>query len=303
MSLHPKHHIEYFGLRFFSVLFRILPYRGALLLAWIAAFASHFLLGQRRAIARQRIREIMGSTTSPHDCRRIAWLSWRALFFNAVDMLKPRFHQRHTFNNPSFITFKTQITRLLEESPNGVIIATLHYGNWELLSTFTAFHSIAMSSIARAQKNPLTNAYLDRLRSQANMKVIAHDDVQLFRKIIVSLKAGNLLGILPDIRNDVAETSFSFLGKQAHLGMGCARFARTAQAPILPVLIKRHGWARQEALCFDPIWPDLTRDKKSDHIRMMNALLAPLSAEALSAPENYFWYNKKWLFKAAPKAN
>ena len=130
--------------------------------------------------------------------------------FNAVDLLKPHYHHTHTFKNPSFTAFKKQLTQLLEESPNGVIIATLHYGNWELLSAFTSFHSIEMTSIARAQKNRLTNAYLDGLRSRSHMEVIAHDDAQLFRKIAGRLKEGRVLGILPDIRNDATETSFFF---------------------------------------------------------------------------------------------
>ena len=296
-----KHRFEYLGLLFFSFLLRILPYKGALALASLIAFVLHYTLPQRRTEAIARAHEIMGETASIRACKRTAWLSWRGLFFNAVDLLKPRYHDTHTFETPSFNAFKNQLTQLLEESPNGAIIATLHYGNWELLSTFTSFHSIEMTSIARAQKNRLTSAYLDGLRSRSHMEVIAHDDAQLFRKIVGRLKEGRVLGILPDIRNDAAETSFSFLGQQATLGMGCARFARTAQAPILPVLIKRSGWTKQEALFFDPIWPDPTLDKKQDHLRMMNALLASLSDEALSAPENYFWYNKKWLFSPSKK--
>ena len=295
------HRFEYLNLLFFGFLLRLLPYKGALLLAWLIAFISHYALAKRRTEAIARVREIVGDTTSLRACRRIAWLSWRALFFNAVDLLKPRYHHAHTFETPSFIACKNQIMQLLDESPAGVIIATLHYGNWELISSFTSFYSIEMTSIARAQKNRLTNAYLDELRSRSHMEVIAHDDVQLFRKIVGRLKEGNVLGILPDIRNDAAATSFSFLGQQATLGMGCARFARTAQAPILPILIKRSGWTQPEALFFDPIWPDATLDKKQDHVRMMNTMLASLSHEVLSAPENYFWYNKKWLFSPPKK--
>ena len=85
-----KHRFEYLGLLFFSFLLRILPYKGALVLASLIAFALHYTLPQRRAEAVARVREIMGETASIRACKRTAWLSWRALFFNAVDLLKPR---------------------------------------------------------------------------------------------------------------------------------------------------------------------------------------------------------------------
>ena len=222
------------------------------------------------------------------------------LFFNSVDILKPSFDHAHTFETPSFIACKNQIMQLLDESPAGVIIATLHYGNWELISSFTSFYSIEMTSIARAQKNRLTNAYLDELRSRSHMEVIAHDDVQLFRKIVGRLKEGNVLGILPDIRNDAAATSFSFLGQQAALGMGARALRERHKRPSCPCSSSDRLDTTRSPL-FDPIWPDATLDKKQDHVRMMNTMLTSLSHEVLSAPENYFWYNKKWLFSPPKK--
>ena len=57
MKAKPKHYVEYFFFRLFVVVFVLLPYRGALGVAWLLAFFMHFILRFRTREARRRIRE------------------------------------------------------------------------------------------------------------------------------------------------------------------------------------------------------------------------------------------------------
>ena len=74
-----------------------------------------------------------------------------------------------------------------------------------------------------------------------------------------------------------------------------ALFAQMAHCPIYPVALIRRGWTRHECKLFDPIFPDPSLDKKDDWQRMMQALVSIFDAEIRARPEQYFWFNKRWV--------
>ena len=264
MSICLKHRLEYVALRSSLGLLRILPTSVALWLAWLLAFITHFIFGLRRREALRRIGTIFKESHTHSERKRIAWLSWRNLFFNAVDLIKnPELKTRtEPEQDPLSRTLHEPIQKVINESPAGAVLTTLHFGNWERLPALCACAELPLISIARRQKNRLTDAYLHQLRAQKHTAILAHDDPRLYRKIMQHLREGKLLGILPDIRNDAAENTVPFLGQPAALGAGCARFASATQAPILPVLLKRTGWKKLEIQLFEPILLDPTADKK-----------------------------------------
>ena len=46
-------------------------------------------------------------------------------------------------------------------------------GNWELAGIAIDLNDLPIFSIARRQKNPLTDAYINNMRSSFNMKVLS----------------------------------------------------------------------------------------------------------------------------------
>jgi lauroyl/myristoyl acyltransferase len=43
------------------------------------------------------------------------------------------------------------------------------------------------------------------------------------------------------------------------------------------------------------IYPDKTLDKKTDIERMMNLVIKNIDREIQAAPEQWFWYNSRWV--------
>tara|TARA_B100001564_G_scaffold301573_1_gene268953 strand:+ start:686 stop:1585 length:900 start_codon:yes stop_codon:yes gene_type:complete len=295
MKLNIKHYIEFIIITILGRLLRILPLRMALSLGWLIALTSHYLFCFRRKEAKKRIRQVFGENITEAKVNDIAWASWRNMCLNVVEIL--RFNKLTKNKIPAkdnIKDFMYTLENTLGNSQNGVVLATIHMGNWELAGIAIDLNNLPIFSIARRQKNPLTDGYINHMRSSFNMKVLLNDK-NIYREIIRRLKKNNIFAILPDVRNPNSSQSISFLGFDANLGSGAASFARKCNCTIQPMITYRVGLSQHSFKLLKPIKPELEKDKKEDNKRMMNDLMAQFTEVIKVHPEQYFWYNKRWV--------
>ena len=288
-----KHVVEYAALRLVAGLWGRLPYRWALGLAWGVAWIGHYGVRFRRAEARRRIRAVFGDSISEARVRRIAWISWRNLSFNAVEIARfPRLRRRWLDRHTEFSELAGM--RRATAGGRGAVIAVPHAGNWDLAGIVTHRSGLPVFFVARRQKNPLADAWLNRMRA-ATGAVTVWNDAHLLRTVLRRLREGGLLAILPDVRARSGAVTVPFLNGRADLGPGTAVFARQTGVPIIPAIAQREGWTRHRLRVFDPIEHDPALDKAADIERLTRAVAAVLDRAILDAPEQYFWYNKRWV--------
>jgi lauroyl/myristoyl acyltransferase len=294
MKNRPKHIFEYVLLVLASGLIRILPLRAALALGWLVAGCMHYLGRFRKAEAHRRLRLVFGDRFSDAEIKHIAWVSWRNLCFSAVEAIR---FSKLTVEDVKKQPLAQQAPRLiqaLEKEEHGYIFATIHMGNWDMAGVTADLMGLPIFSIARRQKNPLTDAYLNKARNAFNMEMIANDSKTL-KGIIRRIKDGKVLAILPDVRSRTAALKIDFLNGKANLGAGAALFARQCNCPIYPAVVRRVGWTQHDVTIFDPIYPDPSLDKTEDWHRMMQHMMDIFNGEIAKTPEQYFWYNKRWV--------
>lgn len=294
MRYRVRHLVEYGALRGVAGLLAVLPYRAALAVAWgAAALAFHLFRFRRRETAR-RIREVFGTATPARSVRRIAWLSLRNMAFNSVEMMRaPRIDlawiDRHI---PAFRDHIGAVQALIAQH-GGAVIAVPHMGNWDLAGWACHRYGIRMFSIAGKQKNPLVNAWINRQR-ESGMTILERGGGTL-KQIIRLLRGGNVLAILPDVRVYTPDLKVPFLGATANVGRGMAMFAITARVPVIPAILRREGWGRHGFDHLPAIFPDPSLNKEEDARRITQAVLASVDAAIRQAPEQWFWYNKRWV--------
>lgn len=299
MKSRTKHFFEYVMLRGMFVIANILPLRAALGIGWLTGRFFFHILRFRRDKAESRLKQVFGDRFSDRERRRIAWLSFRNLCFNAVEAARfgkltpEKLHRMPLYTG---ITAMQEIYR-----KNGAFIfSSAHMGNWDLGGIACKLAGIPVFSIARRQKNPLTDDFLNKIRNTTGMEVVLNDTT-LLRNVVRRLKGGEVLAILPDVRSATEALSIDFLGGKANLGAGAALFAQMANCPIYPIALIRRGWTHHEYKVFDPIVPDPALDKKKDWQRMMQQLLSIFDAEIRAHPEQYFWFNKRWVLDPVQK--
>ncbi len=291
-----RHLIEYAFLRLTACVCQVLPHRVALTLAWGAAGIVFHVVRFRRTEAVRRIRSVFGDAIPPRQAERIAWISLRNLCFNAAEMMRvsriePAWLRGHVFGLDDVLGRM----RVLIETHGGIIIAVPHMGNWDLAGVAGKQAGIDVFSIAGKQKNPHVNGWINRIRSHS-MDVLERGSSAL-RVILRRLHAHGAFAILPDVRMPMPDLQVPFLGSEANLGRGMAQFARTANVPIFPVILSRVGWFHHSVVSHDPVFPDPTTDRDADLLRMTRAVMAHVETAIRMHPEQWFWYNKRWVLK------
>lgn len=295
-----KHRVEYVLLRGLGALVCAVPYRVALWLAWPVAALMHFVFRFRTAEARRRIRLVLGDETDRRRIRRIAWISWRNVCFNAVELMRMarmdrRWIARHM---PGLDDTVRGIQQCM--GGKGGLLAVPHMGSWDLGGVCCHILGLPLFFIARRQKNPLTDAYLNRLRGVSGVPTVLNDS-RVLHSVIRRLKQGEIMAILPDVRARQEALDLAFLGGRANIGGGMGLFARQAKVPILPLYGVREGWTRHRWTLLPPVYPDLAADKRQDWQRMTQEIMDRFDAVIRQHPEQYFWYNKRWILDPLPR--
>jgi len=302
----PRHVAEYLSLRLIAGVLNALPYRAALAFGWALAALSHYAIGFRRTTARARIRAVFGPSCSEARVRAIAWQSWRNTVFNAIEIL--RGHRMTLDRTRAFVTCAEAMDTLVRHAATGkgAVVACPHMGNWELAAVTSHLHGVPIFSIAAPQKNPLTDAYLNRLRRAPGIETFARGS-GLMKQVIRKLRGGGFLAILPDVRVRDEDVATPFLGGVANIGSGMARFARHCNIPVFPAVNTRQGWAHHTITVHPPILPDPTLSVDADVQRITQHVMRILDAAIRADPGQWFWYNKRWVLdplspNAAPPA-
>jgi len=297
----PKQVLEYAVLRLLVGVFRLLPYRGALILAFGIGAFLHFVLRFRVREARRRIRDVFGEHLPERRVKWIAWISFRNLCFNAVEIVRLPVALPHWIRQHVHMPSVEEVERRAG-GPGGVVVTTMHMGNWDVVGVAAHIVGYPVFFIARRQKNPLTDGYLNRMRGVTGVETLLNDE-QIARGVIRRLRRGKWLAVLPDVRSRTPALQVPFLGGHANLAEGMALFARQVNVPIVPIVSFRRKWTRLESVSYEAVRPRPELDKREDIERMMREVMALLDRIIREHPEQYFWYNKRWVLDPLPEAH
>jgi len=290
-----KHIIEYAFLRAVTGLVSVLPLRGALGLGWVLARLSYPFVTRRSTEARRRMRSVLGPNVAESDLRRWAWISWRNIFFNTIEIARAPSWDLRRVNR---YVDHTEVQKLLDlhRTRGGFTLAVCHMGNWELAGFTVRLLGLPIFVMMRGQSNPLVTDYLNRIREASGVGAIERHSKAL-NQIVKRIRAGEMFTILPDIRAKSPDGAVKvpFLGGEAYLNAGVCMFACLTKTPVITAFVRRVGWTRHRILVQDPIEPDPTSDKHDDIARMTAEIMARFDAEIRRDPGQYFWYNKRWV--------
>lgn len=294
MSYRTKHVVEYAFMRMVLGIMKLMPHRMALVVVWPLARLSYCFIGKRSREARRRMRTVLGSEVSEKDLRRWAWLSWRNLVFNVVEIaLAPHYGKRIL---GWYSEFKHDEMKALTAQGKGYTVAVSHMGNWELTGFAARLSGIPLFVMMRGQSNPLVTQYLNDVRASFDVGAIERH-AKVLGAIMKRIRGGEVFTILPDIRAKTQDTAIAvpYLGGTAYLTAGMAVFAKHTDTPIFPVVVRRIGWFRHSVVPHAPIYPDPAIERDADVARMTADVMAVFDRAIRETPGQYFWYNKRWV--------
>ncbi len=290
-----RYRLEHTCLCAFDRVVNALPPRPVRGLACILAAAAHGVCRRRIREGRRRLRAVFGERYTRREEARLIRQAWRNLALSGVDILQgANLSDTWLAQHTNILAVREQIATLTGPG-QGAVIACAHMGSWELAAVAGRRFGIPIFAIAAPQKNPYFNEWMVALRERAGVDTLLRGDPNLIRKVVRRLKSGQFLAILPDIRVPGSGVPTPFLGKTANLGPGMALFARMAGVAIIPCLTYRLKNGDHHFEIGTPVTPDATLDRETDIRRMTLAVMQPIEAAIRERPEQWFWFNKRWI--------
>lgn len=176
----------------------------------------------------------------------------------------------------------------------GVIMATGHYGNWELLGATVALKGYPMLSITRRQNNGYMDRLINELRQMVGQQVTYNKGEHGLLAISRMLKEKKLLGVLYDQDTNKDGITVDLLGKKSVVPMGAAALSRIYGSPILPIFLHNNEDGTCSAKIYPPIYTPKTRDKQADLYSVACKMVTILEHEIVACPEMWFWVHDRW---------
>jgi Kdo2-lipid IVA lauroyltransferase/acyltransferase len=175
----------------------------------------------------------------------------------------------------------------------GVILATGHYGNWEIAAATIASRGVPITAIVRRQGNRLVDARLDLLRRRLGVETVSQREAP--SRVPRILRAGGVVGIVGDQDAREAGVFVPFFGRAASTHRGPALFAVRLRAAVFACVARRlpGPGVRYEVSGRRLPIPD-TGDVEADVRTLSASLMAHLEGEVRRAPEQYFWFHRRW---------
>jgi KDO2-lipid IV(A) lauroyltransferase len=170
----------------------------------------------------------------------------------------------------------------------GVLVATGHFGNWELSAYAHALMTGPMHVVVRPLDNSRLDDFVEERRGLSGNPVIRKKDAA--REILQALRAGESVGILIDQNVTPAEGVFiDFFGRKACAGAAFVKLAHHTGAAVVPGFAVWEEREEKYVLHFleeIPMCGDVLEDTQRVH--------AVLEREIRKRPGQWLWAHRRW---------
>jgi lauroyl/myristoyl acyltransferase len=180
-------------------------------------------------------------------------------------------------------------------SGRGVILATMHFGNWDMGAASLAAYGYKVNAIAETFPYEPMNELVQGSRRKLGMNVIGRDRIgsQMFR----ALRRGEMLAMLMDVAERDFGIHVDFFGAPAFVSSAPARVALRTNAWVVPALVMRGpGDDRLMTPIIDTSLRDYapTGDTEHDVRELTRLILHSLEAVLREHPDQWFVFRRMW---------
>jgi KDO2-lipid IV(A) lauroyltransferase len=182
------------------------------------------------------------------------------------------------------------------------IMATAHIGNWEWgAAWFASALGRPFGVVYKPLHNPTMDRWLHAQRERMGFRLFStRADSQ--RELVKWLRSGQVAGILSDQDAGRGGTFLPFFGRPASTAIGLGRLAASLKREIFFIVCERVAPGRFR-MHLEPLAPPpegLDRDEAAR--RWMLAYHEALEARIRRAPDQYFWWHRRWKTRPKPEA-
>ncbi len=192
-----------------------------------------------------------------------------------------------------FVTFHN--FDLLKEAHGrgkGVILATAHFDNFEMMNAAIAVKGLPVYSVIREVDFPAADSLLDGVRNAAGVKVIKRE--RAATDIIKRLRKGNIVTIAADQNASFNYIHVKFMGKWASTFKSPAVIHLRTGAPIITAYSVREKDDTHTVFFLPEIRITPSGNLKNDIFNITQAIADAQAKFIAERPELWFWIHRRW---------
>ncbi len=172
----------------------------------------------------------------------------------------------------------------------GVIFASAHMANWEMLAEFGARHGFDMSILYKPNSNPYMDRIWRRLRGHNHLIDITRD----LSTVVHRLRHNRVICLLFDENARDAGIELPFFGRPVSTYKGPAYFSLRSGCPILCLYFVREADNRLRYVIERTIYPERKGTLEEDIERIMREMNQSLEIMLRKHPDQWYWFYKRW---------
>ncbi|MDI6858663.1 MAG: lysophospholipid acyltransferase family protein [Dehalococcoidia bacterium] len=280
----------------FVLIYRLLgwlPTAAAYFIAARAATLVYYLRPRLRRNVQANIRVIMGPDTDPAQVRAKAKEAFRNLAFYYADLLQmPRLNVAKFYEN-NLTTHNLHYVLEAVSSGRGVVVASAHLGNPELVLQAAGAIGIRALGITEPLKPKRLSDFIHRLR-ESKGQTFRPVSLSTMKEALRWLSEGRAVSILCD--RDIQRTGvpMPFLGHEVRLPVGAAHLALRTDAVLIPMFCRRTHGKHFEVYTEPPIEMTRTGNEAADALANTQKVVAYIEKYLRMDPGQWMVLDRFW---------
>ena len=285
----------YLAVRSFAMILQMFPVDMNLRTARLFGRLWALLLPRHLRRATENIQASFGDELTERQAKRMALKSMQhwAMVYTVEILFTPRLISEWTWSRWATLGDTSTIMPLLL-SNRGMIVATGHYGNFELSGFLLATLGLDIVAVMR----PLDNPYLNRMVMEARQK---RGLDLLYKKGATSsasdvLKRGAVLAFIADQNAGHKGLFVDFFGRKASTYKSLGLLAMEHAVPIVVACARRRTEGRfdYELAVERIIKPEEWQGRDDPLTWITQEYTAAIESFVRKAPEQYLWVHRRW---------
>ncbi len=244
--------------------------------------------GGRRRAQRNLLRVTGGDRQT---ARRAARRSFQNYAVYLVDFLRLVSQEQHEIRQR--VEFDAWDTLIEERSGHGIVLITIHFGNWDLGAAALALEGYPVSALAHTFADPRVNDMVVRSREHLGMRIIPAD--RIGPGVLRALRNNDVVAVLVDIpeRNGVR---VQFCGETIAVPDGPARIAlRTGASVVAAVAPRVTPWQDRVRASIVPVSFEPSGNTENDIQQLTQAMFSRLEPFVRADPAQWYIFRNLWI--------
>ena len=285
-------HCYYLFALCFSKAVLLLPFRTAVRCGGVLGFLGYYAIGSTRKLTQKHLRRAFPEKTEG-EINSLA----RTVFINQGKNAFELFSFPKLDKDALFSVVSVQNKEVFEQAlakGKGVLIASAHCGNWEIMGAALSQSGFPINVIARRIYIEGLNAMLVGFRTSKGVRVILRSGQESARGILRSIRHNESIGILIDQDTSVPGVFVDFFGHPAWTPSGLTTLALKTGAVVVLALDIRRPDDTHTVCISGPIEMTKSDDHEKDIIENTQRITKHIEDHVRAHPEQWVWMHERW---------